>query len=92
MVARALCTGVVLVFAVGAFCGLGPETGGLLSPMGLLFLGIAALVWRGWDAIVGNFSPALFDGMTRGGPQSPGNDPVVAEIYPDRLGHPDLSR
>jgi hypothetical protein len=92
MVARAFWTGAALLFAIGAFCGLGPEKAGLLNPMGFLCLAIAVVVWRGWGAITGNFSPALFDGMVQGGPRSAGDAPVVPEIYLDKLSRRDPPR
>lgn len=84
MVARICCSGAAVLLAIGAFCGFGPVPAGPVNPMGFLLLVIAFIVWRGWDAISGNFSPALFDGMVRGAPASDGEGPVVAETYPDK--------
>jgi hypothetical protein len=86
MGAKVCCTGAVLLLAIGAFCGFGPVDAGLLNPMGFLLIGFAVLVWRGWDAITGMFSPALIDGMVQRGPKSTSEGPVVPEIYPDKLG------
>jgi hypothetical protein len=66
MIARIAATIIVLLFATGAFCGIGPESAGPLNPFGLLFLFIAALIWDEWIIIIGNFSPSLFDGMVGG--------------------------
>jgi hypothetical protein len=58
MFLRMLCTAVALLFAILAFCGIGPmpSVWGRVS-FGLGFLLIAFLVWRSWRFIVGDFSP-----------------------------------
>jgi hypothetical protein len=66
MSAKALATAAALLFAVGAFCGIGEGEAGPFNLFGFLFLFIAFLVWRYWDLITGRFSPALFDGMAGG--------------------------
>ena len=66
MIPRVLATVVTLLFAAGAFCGLGPGNAGPLNPFGILLLLIAFLIWRFWGIITGNFSPGLFDGMIGG--------------------------
>jgi hypothetical protein len=63
MISRLLVTAVLLLFAVGAFCGASPVQAGPFNPFGWLFLGLSALVWFKWTIISGTFSPALFDGM-----------------------------
>jgi hypothetical protein len=63
MIRRIFVTAVLLLFAVGGFCGAGPGAAGSLNPFGLLFLGLAVLVCYKWEIIAGRFSPALFDGM-----------------------------
>lgn len=66
MAARILCTLGVLAFAIGAFCGAGPTTVSP-SPFGILFLGIAALVWFAWRPATRGFDqPGTFDSITRG--------------------------
>ncbi len=69
MIRRLLVTVVLLLFAVGGFCGVGPGEIGPFNPFGLLFLGLAGLVWYKWTIITGAFIPALFDGMC-----APNND------------------
>jgi hypothetical protein len=66
MFLRMLCTAVVLLFAILAFCGFGPmpSVWGRVS-FGLGFLLIAFLVWRSWRFIVGDFSPPIMDAFTR---------------------------
>jgi hypothetical protein len=66
MRARVFATAAALLFAIGAFCGLGEDSAGLLNPFGFLFLFIAFLIWRFWEIITGSFSPSLFDGMVGG--------------------------
>ncbi len=51
MIARILATVTALLFAIGAFCGLGLGHAGPLNPFGLLFLFIAALMWDEWGII-----------------------------------------
>lgn len=64
---RVFWTALALVFAILAFCGLGPMGGGgPFDPFGLAFLLIAVVVWRGWGVIAGGFSPAAMDGIARG--------------------------
>jgi hypothetical protein len=65
MFARTLATGVVLALAIAAFFGAGPMSAGPLNPCGLLLLFVAFLVWRYWRMARGDYSPALFDGITR---------------------------
>src|SRR6202043_202275 len=66
MFLRMLCTAVVLLFAILAFCGFGPmpSVWGRVS-YGLGFLLIAFLVWRSWRFIVGDFSPPIMDAFAR---------------------------
>ena len=66
MFLRMLCTAVVLLFAILAFCGFGPmpSVWGRIS-FGLGFLFIAFLVWRSWRFIVGDFSPSIMDAVAR---------------------------
>ena len=66
MLARVFATAAALLFAIGAFCGLGEGSAGPLNPFGLLFLLVAALIWDEWIIITGVFSPGLFDGLTGG--------------------------
>ena len=63
---RTLWTVVALLFAILAFCGLGPmpSVWGRVS-FGFGFLLIAFLVWRSWRFIVGDFSPPIMDAATR---------------------------
>lgn len=63
MIRRLLATVVLLLLAVGKFCGAGPGETGFFNPFGLLFLGLSGLVWCKWTIVTGPFSPALFDGM-----------------------------
>ena len=63
MIRRLLATTVLLLLAVGGFCGAGPGEIVPFNPFGLLFLGLSLLVWCKWTIIAGAFSPALFDGM-----------------------------
>ncbi|MFZ3233996.1 MAG: hypothetical protein WA417_17735 [Stellaceae bacterium] len=63
MMRRIIVTVVLLLFAVGGFCGAAPAAVGPLNPFGWLFVGLAVLVWFKWGIITGTFSPALFDGM-----------------------------
>lgn len=52
---RVFWTALALVFAILAFCGLGPMGGGgPFDPFGLAFLLIAVVVWRGWGVIAGD--------------------------------------
>ena len=66
MFLRTLCTAVVLLFAILAFCGFGPTSSvlGRVS-FGLGSLLIAFVVWRSWRFIVGDFSPPIMDAFTR---------------------------
>lgn len=50
MILRLVTTIFFLLFAIGAFCGAGP-TRVSPNPFGLLFLGLAALVWFAWKPI-----------------------------------------
>jgi hypothetical protein len=55
-----------LVFAMLAFCGLGPTGGGgPFNPFGLAFLLIGFVIWRAWPLITGDFSPPAIDGIAR---------------------------
>jgi hypothetical protein len=63
---RIFWTVLALLFAILAFCGLGPTGGaGPLNPFGLAFLLIAFVIWGAWGIITGDFSPATMDGIAR---------------------------
>jgi hypothetical protein len=66
MAPRFLATIVILVFAIGAFCGWGPTRVGPINPFGVFFLGLAVLVWFAWKPMsAGLDQPGIFDGLTR---------------------------
>ena len=65
MIAKTLATGVIVALAAAAFFGAGPMPAGPFNPCGLLLLFVAFLVWRYWKTARGDYSPALFDGITR---------------------------
>lgn len=56
-----------LVLAIGGFLGFGPTPASPFNPFGLLFLGLAALIWLEWEPFKGGLEsrPGLFDGITR---------------------------
>ncbi|HTV46675.1 MAG TPA: hypothetical protein VMF05_15290 [Stellaceae bacterium] len=61
MIRRLCVTAVLLLLALGAFCGIaGPAQGGLLNPFGLLFgllfLVLAAINWSLWNSFAGSVS------------------------------------
>jgi hypothetical protein len=63
---RMFWTTFALLFAILAFCGVGPMQGGWLRiPFGLAFLFIAFVIWRAWRFISGDYSPAVMDGFAR---------------------------
>jgi hypothetical protein len=49
MPARALCTGMIVVLAIGGFLGAGPAPAGVNAP-GIILLVGAVLVWFAWPA------------------------------------------
>jgi len=63
MIRRLFVTVVLLLLAVGAFCGAAPMQAGPFNPFGWLFLGLSVFAWFKWRVITGSYSPALFDGM-----------------------------
>jgi hypothetical protein len=66
MVLRLVTTIVVLLFAIGAFCGAGPTRVGPVNPFGIFFLGLAALVWFAWKPMSAGFDqPGIWDAITR---------------------------
>ena len=66
MINRLACTSVVLLFALGAFDGLGPTAGGLTDLFGILFLVLAAFIWFGWRSINEGFNrPGIWDAITK---------------------------
>lgn len=66
MILRLVTTIFFLLFAIGAFCGAGP-TRVSPNPFGLLFLGLAALVWFAWKPISAGLDQqqGIFDAMSR---------------------------
>jgi hypothetical protein len=56
-----------IVLAIGGFLGCGPTPASPFNPFGLLFVGLAALVWLEWEPFKGGLQsrPGLFDGITR---------------------------
>jgi hypothetical protein len=66
MAARLIATIVALAFAIGAFLGASPTTF-TPNPFGLLFLGIAALIWFAWRPMSAGFDrPGIWDSITEG--------------------------
>lgn len=67
MTLRLIMIAAVLLLAVGGFLGAGPMPGGPLNPFGLLFLGVAALVWFAWEPMKAGVEerPGLLDAFTR---------------------------
>jgi hypothetical protein len=63
MAARIFFTAVAVMMAVGAFCGAGPTSGGLLDLFGILFLFVAWLIWFAWDLIHEGFVSGPMDFM-----------------------------
>jgi hypothetical protein len=66
MILRLIVTLGLIGFAIGAFCGAGPTTSAV-SPFGIFFLGLAALVWFAWKPIVGGLSQdaGVWDAFSR---------------------------
>jgi hypothetical protein len=66
MILRLIVIAVALLLAIGGFLGASPIPGGPLNPFGLLFLGVAALVWFAWKPMKGGLEsrPGLLDGVT----------------------------
>ena len=64
---RLIVIAAVLLLAVGGFLGAGPMPGGPFNPFGLLFLGVAALVWFAWEPMKAGLEerPGLLDAFTR---------------------------
>jgi hypothetical protein len=58
---RIIATAAVLLLAAGGFCGMADGLAGPLDPLGLIFLGLAGLVWRKWDVVAGSFTAPHFD-------------------------------
>jgi hypothetical protein len=66
MILRVITTLVILLFAIGAFCGAGPTRVGPINPFGVFFLGLAALVWFAWTPMsAGLDQPGIWDGIIR---------------------------
>jgi hypothetical protein len=62
MILRVITTIIILLFAIGAFCGAGPTRVGPINPFGVFFLGLAALVWFAWKPMsAGLDQPGIWD-------------------------------
>jgi len=62
LAARIGCTIVAALLAVIAFLGGGPTPASLFNPFGILFLSLAALIWFGWEMILGGYTSGGLDG------------------------------
>lgn len=80
MFARIFWSGLALAFSIAAFCGLGPPDDGPL--FGLLFLLIAAVIWRGWRTITGNSGKPALEGFAAGLIDAGAPHYVVPEVDP----------
>ena len=67
MALKLLIVTVALLFSAGGFLGAGPTPAGPFNPFGLLFLGIAALVWLEWIPMKGGLEQrtGIWDAFTR---------------------------
>ncbi|MFZ2008307.1 MAG: hypothetical protein WAV02_24720, partial [Stellaceae bacterium] len=67
MTLRLIVIAAVLLLSVGGFLGAGPMPGGPFNPFGLLFLGVAGLVWFAWEPMKAGLEgrPGLFDAFAR---------------------------
>jgi hypothetical protein len=63
MTSKIFFTAAAFLMAVGAFCGGGPTSGGLLDPFGIFFLFVAVLIWFAWGAIQEGFISGPMDFM-----------------------------
>ena len=68
MILILITTIIVLLFAIGAFCGAGPTRVGPVNPFGVFFLGLAALVWFAWKPMsAGLDQQRIWDSIIRRG-------------------------
>ncbi|MBV8736770.1 MAG: hypothetical protein JO007_05840 [Alphaproteobacteria bacterium] len=58
MIARAICTAIVLLLAFYAFWGNAFDAGHVFNPVGILFLLIAYIAWFKWDIVQGALASA----------------------------------
>ena len=67
MMLRLILVTAALVLAIGGFLGAGPTPASPFNPFGLLFLGLAALIWLEWEPMKGGLQsrPGLFDAIAR---------------------------
>lgn len=66
MMLRLILVAAAFVLAIGGFLGAGPTPASPLNPFGLLFIGLAALIWFAWGPMTGGLQsrPGLLDGIT----------------------------
>lgn len=56
-----------LALAIGGFLGVGPTPASPFNPFGLLFLGLAALIWLEWEPFKGGLESrtGIWDAFSR---------------------------
>lgn len=67
MTLRLILVTTALALAIGGFLGAGPTPASPFNPFGLLFLGLAVLIWLEWEPIKSGLQsrPGLLDAITR---------------------------
>lgn len=67
MTLRLILVAAALVLAIGGFLGAGPTPASPFNPFGLLFLGLAALIWLEWEPMKGGLQSrtGIWDAFTR---------------------------
>lgn len=58
MIARISITAVIVVLAIGGFCGFGPTAASAFNPFGVLFAVLAVVVWFAWRPLSDGFVSA----------------------------------
>jgi hypothetical protein len=56
MIARAMCTAIMLLLALYAFWGNALGAGQIFNPFGIMFLLFAYIIWFKWDIVRGAFA------------------------------------
>jgi hypothetical protein len=64
---RLILVAAAIVLAIGGSLGFGPTPASPFNPFGLLFLGLAALIWLEWEPFKGGLQSraGIWDAFTR---------------------------
>lgn len=67
MTLRLILVFAAIALAIGGFFGAGPTPASPFNPFGLLFLGLAVLIWLEWEPFKGGLESrlGLFDAFTQ---------------------------